>query len=444
MTEILWIANVINYLRKTSLFTIIFCFLCCYHFSYCYYISPTFKYAGYPYIDRSLELYVLAYGLTLFPIFFYRFIFNASNYGLSLLYMFCFAPSMLTATFMWQNAISDLILLLVSLSLSMSVLFFASSKSNNEFGAQKDIKSGAVRLLIHCLSALAFIVVISENWSHMALVSFYDVYELRFQARDSAGGALSGYLTMWLSICFLPYYMTTGILNKNKLRVIVAIIIAITVYMANGSKSTLLLPFVILGLYYFISFSKRYFLMNLMIVMSVVSMFMLLLDSQDYAMTKAIFFMRTLATPGWTLVTYYDYFSENFFTYYTHISFINSLTGSYPYGDYAIGQMIGHEYSNSYDANFNANFWSSDGIAALGILGILPATVMMVIIVLLIDKASKYYNYLFVSLWFTGFWMTLLNAPLSTSLLSGGGLIIMCALYFRIRFKISQARQTID
>lgn len=434
----------INYLRKIGLLTVVFCFLCTYHFSYCYYISPTFEYAGYPYIERSLEFYALAYGLTLFPAFFYRFIFNASNYGLSLLYMFCFAPSMLTATFMWQGNISDLILLLLSLSLSMSVLFFVSSKNNNEFGAQKDIESGTVRLIIHALSALSFIIVIYENWSHMALVSFYNVYELRFHARDSAGGAFSGYLTMWLAICFLPYYMTTGILNKNKLRIIIAVVIAVTVYMANGSKSTLLLPFVILGLYYFIKFSRRYFLLNLMMVMSMVSLFLLLLDSESYAMTKAIFFMRTLATPGWTLVTYYDYFSQNFFTYYTHISFINSLTGAYPYGDYAIGQMIGYEYSNNYDANFNANFWSSDGLAALGILGILPATVMMMIIVVLIDKVSKYYNSIFVSLWFTGFWMTLLNAPLSTSLLSGGGLIIMCSLYFRIRLIISRKQQAVD
>lgn len=443
MTEILWMPDVTNYLRKISLLTIIFCFLCVYHFSYCYFISPTFNYAGYSYIKRSLEIYVLTYGLTLFPVFFYRFIFNASNYGLSLLYMFCFAPSMLTATFMFPDNISDLILLLFSLSLSMSALFFSSSKSNNEFGAQKDIKSGAIRLFIHSLSTLAFIIVIYDNWSHMALVSFYNVYELRFQARDSAGGAFSGYLTMWLSICFLPYYMTTGILNKNKLRIIVAVIIAVTVYMTNGSKSTLLLPFIILGLYYFIKLSKCYFLLNLMVVMSVVSLFMLSLDNQDYQMTKAIFFMRVLATPGWTLVTYYDYFSHNFFTYYTHVSFINSLTGAYPYGDHSLGQMIGYKYSNSYDANFNANFWSTDGLAALGILGILPATVMMMVIVLLIDKASKYYNSIFVSLWFTGFWMTLLNAPLSTSLLSGGGLIIMFALYLS-RLIISRKQQAVD
>ena len=125
---------------------------------------------------------------------------------------------------------------------------------------------------------------------------------------------------------------------------------------------------------------------------------------------------------------YYEYFSNNGFTYYSHIGAVNALTGAYPY-DYALGQLIGLEYSGSAEANFNGNFWASDGFAALGVLGVPVVTIALAFVFIWINRIASAYSARFVFLWLSGFWLALLNVPLSTALLSGGGLVTIGLLW---------------
>ena len=190
------------------------------------------------------------------------------------------------------------------------------------------------------------------------------------------------------------------------------------------------MPLMIYGLFLLIGSGKN-FLLRLLSVMTVVVLLVTALTPDDGVLmwVKSILLVRVLGAGGWTISTYYDYFSNNGFTFYTHIGPINALTSAYPYGEYSLGQTIGLYYSGSSDVNYNANFWASDGFAAMGVLGIPVVTAVMVAVFYAINRIASGYSPRFVELWLSGFWLALLNVPLTTALLSGGGGLTLFLLW---------------
>ncbi|MBX3588579.1 MAG: hypothetical protein KF796_18270 [Ramlibacter sp.] len=408
-------------------------YLALYHWMYFTYIHPVFGYAHYDYIPRHTGLYVLGYVLALAPVLAYSNVMTPSNYGATLLYTMCYAPGLLTVLFMLNRSVAEVFFVMLFLSASMSAIFYCSSRFpvKELLNGSPRIQASGLRpiakLTIFGLTVLGTLVAFYFNWGHMRLVGFEDVYELRFDAQDSARGGIFGYLILWLSVCFIPYYATIGSIGKSRSPLYFSIGLAIVVYMTNGAKSTLLLPLAVFVLSKLYVDGKDFFL-GLLLVMSMAMGFFALVEVDGLEIFKSLLLVRTLATGGWNLTTYYDFFTSHELTYYTHIGVVKFLTEAYPYGNYSLGQMIGIEYSGSEDANFNANFWASDGFAAMGLLGIIPATLAVLAVMRIINGLSKPVSTRFVALWLTGFWMSLLNAPLSTSLLSGGGLIVLALL----------------
>lgn len=434
-----------------------------YHYSYVVFINPVFDYAHHYYFDRPLLVYVYLYGVTIFPLSLYRRSCAPANFGAALIYVLCYVPGQLTLAFMLEASLIELLLAVGALSLSMTLLFLASSSSpsfrflgpaaerepkgivlhfsnlktdsekvgNSEYQSARSsgrLISESLLNMIHVLTAISLIGLVATNYSHMRIVSFEDVYDLRFASRDVAANAFVGYLVLWLSVCFIPFYMAYGLVQRSGAYIFVSLVSSVAIYAANGAKSVLILPLTIYGFHLLLN-NNRDFLNRLLWTMILFVLVITSIDSPELLMIKAIILVRTLATAGWTMATYYDYFGEHGYTYYTHIGPINSLTGAYPYGDLSLGQLIGLEYSGSIDANFNANFWASDAFAALGLAGVLPVTAALTLVMLVFNHISRSFNPRFVALWSTGFWMTLLNTPLTTSLLSGGGLLIIIFLW---------------
>ncbi|MBX3588570.1 MAG: hypothetical protein KF796_18225 [Ramlibacter sp.] len=144
---------------------------------------------------------------------------------------------------------------------------------------------------------------------------------------------------------------------------------------------------------------------------------------------KFLILVRVLGVGGWTLSTYSDYFTEHGYTYYLHIGPVKAIVGGYPYGNLSLGQAIGVHYSGTEEANFNANFWASDGFAAMGLLGISIVTLALGAVLLAFNRAASGYPARLTAPWSVGFWMALLNTPLTTALQSGGGLRIIVSLH---------------
>ena len=142
---------------------------------------------------------------------------------------------------------------------------------------------------------------------------------------------------------------------------------------------------------------------------------------------SALLWMRTLGNGGMLTNYYHKFFSEHQQTYYSHINVVNTITQGYPYGNYSLGQIIGREYWSD-DLNANANFWATDGFAAIGDAGILVSAFILFCIFLVFNKISVYYNKIFLICILIPFLGTLMNTSLFTSLVTGGGFLIFLFL----------------
>jgi hypothetical protein len=398
-----------------------------FHFAYVVFLYPVFEYAHFYYFPPSLPLLILTYALAIAPVVGLRESTLPAFCGAALVFVICYVPAQLTLLFTWQRETEELVIVQAALAASMAILFRAALLGHDRTAVRRS-EAGLVPV-VTILTGASILALLVSYGSYMRLVSFEDVYELRFESNEAERGALTDYLVSWLSYCFLPFYMARGIVRKSWVEGSIAAIVGLLIYAATGSKAAVLTPAIVIALSILFGVGGA-FLFRLLCVLTVVVVLVAALLPNDPPLLwiKSILLLRVLGTGGWTMSHYYEYFSNNGFTYYTHIGAVNALTGAYPY-DYALGQLIGLEYSGSAEANFNGNFWASDAFAALGVLGIPIVTIALALVFSWINRIASAYSARFVFLWLSGFWLALLNVPLSTALLSGGGLVTIGLLW---------------
>lgn len=400
-----------------------------FHYAYVAYINPTFEYAHYLYFAPSLAALLFTYLLVAAPVVAYRPSTAPAAYGAALIFALCYVPAQLSLLFIWQRPFGEVALVQACVAASMAILLRASALGRGSAIVPVRSERRLVPIL-GIVTVISLLVLVITYHEHMRLVSFEDVYDLRLESSEIQRGILADYLLSWLSYCFLPFYFARGVLRRSSADIVFGLLGCVLIYAATGSKAAILMPaiIVVLNLLYG---SGKDFLLRLVVVLTVSIMLIieLLPDEGLLLWVKSILMLRVLGTGGWTMATYYDYFSANGFTFYSHIGPVNALTGAYPYGKYSLGQLIGLHYSGSEQANFNANFWASDGFAALGLAGVPIVTVALCAVFFAINRITRGYSTRFVVLWLAGFWLALLNVPLTTALLSGGGGMILLLLW---------------
>ncbi len=267
--------------------------------------------------------------------------------------------------------------------------------------------------------------------TNLKIVGFADVYEQRFANADIGQDLFSRYLSMWLQAFMVPICLAYGLTQKNKWYFLAGTVACIVTYMATASKGAVLFP-VIFGLFYILLRNGRLRQFHFIFVAAVTAAILILTLSTNeeqevqFVVTSLLLF-RTIGNAGFMAIHYYDFFQDHPYTYFSHVGFINALTGLYPFGKLQLGQVIG-QYYWSEDTGANATFWVSDGFAAMGIAGVLIISFVCFVIFVLMNALVKHHNQLFVVLAFLPFMFYIANTPLFLTMMSGGGLFLM--LYF--------------
>jgi hypothetical protein len=117
-------------------------------------------------------------------------------------------------------------------------------------------------------------------------------------------------------------------------------------------------------------------------------------------------------------ISFFQFFQDHPYTYYSHINIVNAITHTYPYDD-SLGNVVGGNFW-AVKMNANANLWATDGIAAAGVMGILFVNLILSYVLYILNYATANNNKLFVILLFLPFISMFLNTSIFTSLLSGG------------------------
>jgi len=202
----------------------------------------------------------------------------------------------------------------------------------------------------------------------------------------------------------------------------------IMIYMISGAKASILMPVIIFLIYIVVTKIKYLsFSQSLAFFVSSLSLLLFKVDVDSLFLFRSIFLMRTLSMPGYLFSNYLSFFSNHPYTQYSHIGIVNSFTNSYPYGDIPIGVVIG-DYDMT-NANANANFWATDGVAAYGLMGIVIITITMIVFFIVVNNLLKDKKTIFSYLVFTGTILSLLNVSFFTTLLSSGLLLLVLFVY---------------
>jgi hypothetical protein len=227
----------------------------------------------------------------------------------------------------------------------------------------------------------------------MRLVSFSEVYEtLRLPNRAITKQTWARYAVMWLWGALLPFGMSWAFSQRRWLGFALGAAGSLALYCTGGLKSTLAGLVLVPVAYCLVRSQSATFGARCAWiaagVLAVLNMANVAADNRvgPLLVLSAIVLARTFAGPGLSTAQYHDFFADHPVTYYSHVSGINFFV-SYPYSE-NLGFEIGHFYTGSLDLNANAHFWCTDGLAALGLPGLILASLLCAAVFWLLDNAA--------------------------------------------------------
>jgi hypothetical protein len=284
--------------------------------------------------------------------------------------------------------------------------------------------------LIAGLFALSLLVAFR---GHLHIVSFSDIYDVRNEADTVMEGTLLHYPLLLLSCAINPFLLGWGLYHKRASLFITGMFGQLLVYSVFGTKASILSILFILGFYLLLRGSRIPFSLKLTWALAALcaglSLSVVLAGDEPSLIFTAILslvFMRTFALPGLLTAQYYYFFQHNPLTYYSHLK-VMDLIVRYPY-KYPLGTEIGYYFHGVLD-DATAHLWAMDGLAALGLPGILFVSVICAFFFWMLDSFAQKHDSRMVALVVTYSAFNLANLSMFTTLLSRGLGLLMVILY---------------
>lgn len=421
--------------RRVALVAGTLAYISAYHLLYVTWLSPVYEYYGFHYVAPSFVLAFLAWMLSILPAFWSPIaLYRPSLVIYWTLYFVVYIPSMFVPLYARINPLPDVIELMLSIFLGFILIGLTYIVPLPKF------RNNLVPPLIFWLVMVAlilglnlWIVLLFRNNLHF--VSFGDVYDLRSDADIIIAGSKVAYAMTWLAGSINPFLMAYGLVNKKRLLFAVGTLGELLLYTAAGNKATILVPLMVVAFYFLLRSETSKFACRLSWLLTAgfvcllgVSLVLTAFDSTVLNYVMGIFFMRTFGLPGLYSAQYYSFFHSHPLTYLSHVNGINQFI-HYPYAN-QLGNVIGHTYSGVFDYDSNAHFWATDGIAGLGLPGILIMSAVCAFFFWVLDFAANGHRPALAALAFVYEAMNITNASLFTTIISGGTFITVLFLLF--------------
>ncbi|WP_312304252.1 hypothetical protein [Chryseobacterium sp.] len=414
--------------KRTLYYLIALLYAILFYQGYMIFLNPFFGYAGFGVNEPRLTNYIFmiyTFALVVLPIYFFRGVNTISAFVCIFIFFLLYAPIQVTFYIDYDGEDMYVAYLQFLYFLGMCLLFYADRvKFKTKIIIPSNVDFFKVLLIVTILSILYMI---AKFGGSLKLVAFEDVYEQRSATSELGADVFTAYLSSWLAYMYIPVCLAYGLFAKKKIYIIVGLIGSIIIYMAFASKTALVFPFVIYIMYKTLknrSLKSSFTFMGIGLITVMIITLLL-----DFNSITALFWMRTIGNSGSLTLHYHYFFADHPHTYFSHINIINFLSQSYPYPGKALGQAVGNYYWGD-EMNANANFWATDGIAAVGDLGILVSSVLLFIIFIFFNRISKNYNQLFLVLTLIPYITSVLNTSLFSSLFTGGALFLFIMLMF--------------
>jgi len=407
-----------------------------FNWTYVSWLSPVYGYSGFTYNQPSLGYLVIASMLSLAPSFWMPNVLNRPSQLIYwILYLTAFIPSMFVPLYVALQPPIEALWLMVAMFGGFVLI---------GLGYRLPLKRP--RFVPNCShvlfwGSLAFGSLSLFGWvlysfgGNLQFVSFERVYDVRLDAMELTTNQLSGYGIMWLSGAINPFLMAWGFCNKKRFVLLTGMLSQALLYGTTAAKIVVLSTGVVPLFYLALSGKNSSF--GLKMIWGTVALFVAI-NCVDIGWggepdeigfwPSALLFMRTFGIPGLSTAIYHDFFSDHPLTYWSHVKGIN-LFVPYPY-DRPVHMVVGHFMSGDETLSANANLWCQDGLAALGLPGILVASVFCVMIFWVLDSAAQGHDIRLTGPLVSFAAINISNISLFTSMLSGGLFLIIVILLF--------------
>jgi hypothetical protein len=290
-------------------------------------------------------------------------------------------------------------------------------------------------LFVLCFSFLLLMVVntLGGNFNLVTLDAINSVRKVASQIVEQDQAPFVWYAQLWLAGAFLPLLFAVAVKRKSILGALVVAAVYIFLYGITGTKTTLLAVPILFGLIWVTRAGRRQFvyrlILGLMVALSLPSLFELAGSYQEFLEKwwVTLVHARIFGVPQLIVAQYVGYFQQHEVTLWSHISGIDFFV-PYPYV-IDVPRTLGYFFYGS-PVGLNAGLWVQDGLAAAGLLGIPIVSAFAAAMFWLFDSAVQKIDPKFaaVSLGMIAIWFT--NAPLTTTILSSGWLVLSVLLMF--------------
>ena len=428
--------------------------------NYIYYLVPVWEKQGFPEFDPQTGIIPLTLALfccLTFGLVYPKKVQRYSQFVTWFIFFFVFMPSIIIVAM--QGVPKDHgIALIICLSVSMFFIgYIPELLQRNQVGVPHEkiiqttqrfrqhhsgIKTRFEIVIIYIFFALLVPLVLFYR-NIITIVDLTDVYTQREIIEDmSPNKSLEAYALQWLLRVFAPLMIAIGIMANRKTMHILGIFGMVIGFFISGSKFIVFSIPLMYALNQYV-FKKPIVTGNnigkaFLAIFAVTFAITLLYDKEEVKSFIGVILSqilkRAFSINGMTLGNYYDFFinNNNDFTFYSHLGPVSKII-DYPYGEFGIGQIVGHYQVGVYTYDMSAGFWSTDGIAAAGLPGIVLIGIILGLILLTFDAVSRKMELKLLCLASVGnIWM-LADTSVFRVLLSGGWPLhfVMISLYWR-------------
>lgn len=290
-------------------------------------------------------------------------------------------------------------------------------------------------VLAVCLIAgiLYLVKLLGANFRLVGITDVYDVREDATNLLEASGSSLGGYVFSWLDGVVLPLLLAIA-LHRRRLWVgLVAVGAYAFLYGVWASKISVVAPFYLFGLYVLMSRrDEQVPIVFLLCCTGFIGLPLLIVGDDPFVtlfrtVWVAVVNVRSFSVPGLLVVQYLQFFSDHPLTLGSHISGLNAFI-SYPY-DYDVPRTVGYYYYGNL-MTANVNYWAQDGLAGFGLLGIPVISLLAAATSWLLDSVTRPLPMRFVLVALGPVLLTISNASLFTTLLTGGLVFFFAAFIF--------------
>jgi hypothetical protein len=402
-----------------------------FQWSYINYLYPFFEYFGYDYNQPQTSHLILGWVLSLLPCLWMPLtLTRPSQLAYWVLYLTVIVPSMFVPLYAGLDQPAEIVVLMLTLFAGFSITgmcYLLPLLSINPPRISRRLFWNGVG----CFAVALAVWIVVAFREHLRIVSFLDVYDLRGFAEDLIAGSRVNYALMWLSGAINPFLMGWGLYHRRTKFFVAGALGQLLVFAGLGTKGSILSILFIAGFYLL---SKRGGIpFALKLTWGCVALLgglciSFLLAGKDpgplHSMVLFVVFMRTFGMNGLMTAQYYHFFERNPLTYFSHINLVNMFV-KYPYAN-PIGVEVGSYYTGDAGLDSTAHFWATDGLASLGLGGVLLISVFCGFVLWIIDSAAQRHDSRLSALVLCYAAFNLSNISIFTSLFSGGlGLLIL-------------------